>query len=1197
MSGGILLNTAAIEKFASSARSQLMEDVEQRLYELGLSQEVLKSGAIPDVSKVTLDGKLLDFRQANQWQELVKRLSTVGYHRVVEQVAYTWFNRFIALRFMEVNGYLPGGVRVLSARGADPTDSRVRPDIMKHATLVLSVNEHLVREMRMAGDDERLYRYLLMAQCTELASTLPFLFEEIGGWIELLFPRNILAEGSIIRRLVAEIPEEDWLEQVEVVGWLYQYYISERKDEIYAGFKRQRKASKHDIPPATQLFTPNWIVRYMVDNSLGRLWLESRPKSELRPLMEYYINEAEQDPQVLAKLESITRKNTDPREITVMDPACGSGHILVYAFDLLHEMYLEAGYPLADIPQMILENNLYGLDIDERAAQLAAFALMMKARERDPQIFGKGVRPNVLVIKESNAVSEELQSALLEVLEQGEGLECSRELEYLIEVFHNASEYGSLIRVEEMDLPWLPEAVAKVRERARLGTNASLISGGESLSWGDLNQKGELVRDLVKQAEVMARKYDVVVTNPPYMGTRNMGVKLKNYLSDHYAKVKTDLFSAFIIRCREMSRRGGHLGFMCPFVWMFISSYEWMRRELCTQSQITSLIQLEYSGFDGATVPICTFTLRNSDVSDRGVYIRLSNFKGSDQQGPMALKAIEDPTVDYRYVSGAREFDGIPGFPIVYWASSAAVEVFDRGRALGEIAQPRVGLQTGNNQRFLRLWHEVEWRKIGFDMGSREAARKSGYRWFPYNKGGEFRKWYGNNDYVVDWGNDGNSIRNLRNEAGRLLSRPQNRDYYFLPGITWTFVSSSRLGVRYSPGGFIFDVIGSCLFPTPEQTLYILAFLCSKLAFHLAFMLNPTMAFQVGNMASLPILFPRDPRVRFRVEALAQECIEIARRDWDSFETSWDFVRHPFLIYGEQANTIQTAFEQWSAFADRQFQKMKQNEEETNRLFIKIYGLEHEMTPEVPDEDITIRRANRERDVRLFVSYAVGCMLGRYSLDEAGLVYAGGGFDTDKYRSFMPDTDGVLPVLDDEYFQDDIVGRFIEFVRVCFGSSTLGANLDWIADSLGRRGEETSRGTIRRYFLDQFYRDHVRTYKTRPIYWMFSSGKQKGFQALIYMHKYQSDTVALVRTKYLLELESRIDARVRSLHKAIDSGIAGATKAQVSMATAKLERQLAELRAYDEEMHSVADDMLELELDDGVAENYAKFAPVLEALR
>ncbi|NMB12656.1 MAG: BREX-1 system adenine-specific DNA-methyltransferase PglX, partial [Firmicutes bacterium] len=647
------MNTAAIEKFAASARRQLMEDVEQRLYELGLSREIMKLGAIPDVTRVTLDGKLLDFEQTNQWKELLERLSTIGYDRVVEQVAYTWFNRFVALRFMEVNGYLPSGVRVLSAADADPSDFRARPDIMRHATSALKVDEQLVREMRMAGDDERLYRYLLMAQCTELASTLPFLFEEIEGWIELLFPRNILAEGSIIRRLVAEILEEDWQEQVEIVGWLYQYYISERKNEVYAGFKKNKKASKHDIPPATQLFTPNWIVRYMVDNSLGRLWLESRPESTLRPLMDYYIDEAEQDPKVRAQLEKLIQSHIDPARITVIDPACGSGHILVYAFDLLYEMYVEAGYYIPDIPCMLLEHNLYGLDIDERAAQLAAFALMMKARERDPQIFSRGIRPNILAIRESNSISKELQSAILKATNEEERRQRAKELEYLMEVFHDASEYGSLIRVEQVDLSWLPGAVAKVRDTAKKQANAVLISDMESLTLSDLDRQGDLVLELVRQAEIMARKYDVVVTNPPYMGARNMGARLKDYLGNQYSRVKTDLFSAFIIRCREMSRPAGHLGFMCPFVWMFISSYEWMRRKLCTHSQITTLIQLEYSGFDGATVPICTFTLRSSTVSDRGVYIRLSEFRGSENQGPMALKAIKDPTVNYRYITNA----------------------------------------------------------------------------------------------------------------------------------------------------------------------------------------------------------------------------------------------------------------------------------------------------------------------------------------------------------------------------------------------------------------------------------------------------------------------------------------------------------------------------------------------------------------
>jgi type II restriction/modification system DNA methylase subunit YeeA len=1181
------LNTTAIEKFASSARTQLMESVRQRLHELKLTPKVIDSGDIPDVNQVTLDGRLLTSEQVEQWHKLVRVLLAYGYDRVVEHTAYTWFNRFVALRYMEVNGYLPTGVRVLSAADADPADQSVRPDIIKHAISALPVDERLVREMRMAGDDEALYRYLLLTQCAELASILPFLFDPIEDWLGLLFPRNILAEGSVIRRLVAEIPEEDW-QHVEIVGWLYQYYIAERKDEVYAGFKKNKKATKHDIPAATQLFTPNWIVRYMVDNSLGRLWLESRPESKLRPLMEYYIDEAEQDPDVRAKLKSVIRKNVDPSQITVMDPACGSGHILVYGFDLLYEMYLEAGYPMTAIPRMILERNLYGLDIDERASQLAAFALMMKARAKDPHIFFKGVRPNIFAIKESNSVSNELVTAILDTIDREEREKRSEELEYLLRAFRDASEYGSLIRVEKTGLSWLPDAVAKLEA-------GDTLLMGRALGWQQLEDQGRLLLHLVKQAKVMAMKYDVVVTNPPYMGARNMGARLKEYLSRQYDMGKSDLFAAFIIKCLEWNAPWGISAMITQHSWMFLSAYNKLRKLILNERTILSMLHLGARAFDsfgGEVVQSTAFTVRRGHIEGyKGSYGRFVDYSSSDGK----RKAFKDKANWYLFV--ATDANHIPGSPIAYWASEAVMNAFDQGRPLGDIAPPRQGMATSDNDRFLRLWHEVKSEQIGFNMRSREEARASGRKWFPYNKGGEYRKWYGNNYYVVDWENDGSRIRDFRDNRGRLLSQPKNMDYYFLPGITWTDVSPSRFGARYVQNGFLFDVSGSRCFPRPTDELYVLSFLCSKLAFEFLKVENPTLHFQVGDLATLPLIFPSKPSLRSRIEHLTQECIDIAKRDWDSFETSWDFVRHPFLTYSNQAETIEEAFEKWSAFAEEQFQQMKRNEEEINRLFLEIYGLEEEMSPEVSDEDITIRRADRERDVRSFISYAVGCMMGRYSLDEDGLVFAGGKFDPSRYRSFKPDPDGVLPVLDDNYFQDDIVGRFVEFVKVCFGPARLEENLDWIAARLGRRGNETSRDTIRRYFLDEFYRDHVRTYRKRPIYWMFSSGRQKGFQALIYMHRYQKDTVALVRTKYLLELESRIDAKVKSLQKSLDSGIAGASKTQVSRIIAKLERQLAELRAYDEEMHSLADEMIEIDLNDGVKENYAKFAAVLEAIK
>ena len=1191
------MDKISVKGFARSARRQLVEDMEQRLFELGLSRSNIAKGEIPPDDAVVLDRKMLTPNQADKRQKLIAQIESDGYDKVVEQAAYTWFNRFAALRFMEVNGYLPSGVRVLSAAGEHPKDTLARPDILKNATTVpLPISREQVLELRYAGDDEALYRYLLIAQCDELGEALPFLFDHVYPWVELLFPRNALAEGSVIRRVVAEIPEEDWRDQVEIVGWLYQYYVSERKEQIDKGFKKGKKASKDDIAPATQLFTPNWIVRYMVDNSLGRLWLEGRPHSKLREKMEYYINEAEQDPKVIAELDKITRKNIDPAEITFIDPACGSGHILVYAFNLLYEMYLEAGYPETSIPAMILEKNLYGLDIDERAVQLASFALLMCARSKDPQILSKGILPNVIAIEESNNISPEMTDLLVSSdANQDEQKQERRELECLLQVFEDATEYGSLIRVPEMDLEWLPEATAWAIERA----SSDRADDTTTLDGPTIEQQAKAISKLARQARVMGAKYDVVVTNPPYMGARNMDKRLKDYLNSEYKEVKTDLFSSFIVRCQEYSSYGGHLGFMCPFVWMFIKSYEWLRKQIISDAQITTLVQLEYSGFDGATVPICTFTLRNANASDVGTYISLSDFRGAENQGPRTLEAIKNSDVDYRFIAESRHYANIPGSPIAYWASSNVIRSFEEGTSLGDISEVCIGMRTGNNSRFLRQWFEVSRTMIGLGCHNHSEAAESGKKWFPYNKGGEYRKWYGNNNYVVNWKDDGAEIKELTHEKypylGNNLSwKISNEDKYFLPGTTWTFVSSSRFGARSSPEGFLFDVGGSSAFPDEEDKLYVTAFLCSKLAFEFLKMLNPTLNFQVGNIRDLPLLFPSSPDVRSRIESLAAECIHIAKRDWDSFETSWDFVRHPFLVYGAGASTIEEAYARWESFADGEFERMRANEEEINRHFIDIYGLGDEMTPEVPDDDVTINRADRDRDVRSFISYAIGCMFGRYSFDVDGLAYAGGEFEWDKYETFIPDADDIIPVLDDAYFPNDIVKRFTEFVEACFGKKHLDENLDWIAETLGKRSGETASDTIRRYFINDFYRDHTQIYKKRPIYWMFSSGKQKGFNALVYMHRYQRDTMARLRTKYLLELESRLQAAARSLH---DPETSSAPRGQTLRELEKLERQLAEIKEYDEKVHHLADRMIEIDLDDGVVVNYAKFEDVLEAIR
>ncbi len=1190
------MDKSVLERFARAARIQLIQGMEQRLIELGLSQGNVESGNIPGGDEIRLRaGETLTNDQKKAREELIDELRHNSYDEVVEQAAYAWFSRLVAVRFMEVNGYLSGLARLMSVPEPNSNDATIK-----------SYSRHQISRILPDINSNRARDFRLLSQFAQLSRIMPFVFDDIENWMKLLFPLNLPAEGYATRKTPSEIPEDYWVDRVEIVGWLYQYYVSEKKDEVYAKFKKGEKATRSDIPLATQLFTPNWIVKYMVDNSLGRLWLEARPDSNLRSKMDYYIEEADQDKEVRGKLEALAKKNIDPAELSIIDPACGSGHILIYAFDLLYHMYLEAGYPRTCIAQMILEQNLYGLDIDERAAKLAAFALMMQALRWDPKILDKGVCPNVFAVEESNGISKEVIEALVDPnASQTEQAGMQKELLCLLEVFYNAKDYGALIEVEDMNLDWLPAAVERLKAETQHDCRHSAM----------LKKDAEIILRLAKQAGVMSGKYEVVVTNPPYMYRRNMNERLKQHVRRLYGSSGADLSSSFMEQCLSSTADGGFTALLTQHSWMFLIGLCDLRSRGIDERAIYSMIHLGARGFEtlgGEVVQSTAFVIRNASLTEyKGRYVRLVDYDSPDSK-------IEELDNERNwYVFSTSQCRRVPGSPIAYWVAEEVLQAFEMGTRLADIAQPRAGLQTGKNRQFLRLWHEVEMGRIGFAMCSRKEAEISGKRWFPYNKGGKFRKWYGNCDYVVDWEDDGTRIRNF---PGAYVRNP---DYYFNPSVTWTFVGSSRFCARYSPPGFLFDVGGSSAFPEDKDMLYVTAFLCSKPAYEFLKILNPTLNFQVGNIADVPIIFPDDPNVRFQIESLARSCIDIACRDWDSYETSWDFKRHPFLTYGTGASTVEEAFRRWQEFVWSEFREMKQNEEEINRLFIELYGLDGQMTPEVSCDDVTICRADRNQDVRSFISYAVGCMFGRYSPDVEGIAFAGGEFDASNYKTFIPNEDGVIPILDEEYFEDDIVSRFVEFVETCFGKKSLDENLNWIAKTLGMRAGESDRDAIRRYFLDEFYKDHVRMYRKRPIYWMFSSGKQKAFNALIYMHRYLPDTLEIVRTRYLLRLEEMIDEEIRRLEQSVERDALETSHAQLhvkAQATKQLatvdrqrakvsgqrtkinrelikrKRQLDELREYDDNIRLLADGSVHINLDYGVAANYAKFKDVLRPI-
>ncbi len=1162
------MNKSAIKSFAVSARKKLIEQVMQKAFQIGITARGIAE-LKEEAGYVILNSVPQEKGFKEQRDRLVQEIKQKGYDQVMEEAAYTWFNRFIALRFMEVNGYLPSGVRVLSS--LDP--NRAEPDIIREALNVdLAVERNVIYDFQDRNDREGLFKYLLIHQCNGLNKILPFMFEPIADYTELLFPGNLLLEGSVVRDLVTSIDEADW-QEVEIIGWLYQYYISEKKDEVFAALKQNKKISKENIPAATQLFTPKWIVQYMVENSLGRLWLESHPNPELQAQWKYYLEQAEQEPEVQKQLDALKNPNLNPVEIKVLDPCCGSGHILVYAFDVLYEVYKSYGYIEEEIPKLILENNLYGLDIDDRAAQLASFAVMMKARSKSREVLTENIRLNICAIQESNWMSNEVKEILVD--SDTMELEQYRQREiigYLAETFKDAKEYGSILDVRELDLEFLEHRLGEMGK--------SVARNLLEVPLRDIIL--EKLPGIILQAKIMGSKFNVVCTNPPYMGNKGMNDKLGNFLKEGFPNAKGDTSTVFMEVCLRYSLSLGFVTMINIPSWMFLSSYEKLREDIIEVRLLTNMLHFG-RGIFGSDFGTTAFVLKNVKIEDfSGIYRRLFLVHGAvdsiEQKEKWFFEGINT------YESRQRNFKNIPGSPIAYWVSDKVQQIFVHDTPLAQIGEPRQGMATADNNKFLRLWFEVSVDEIGFTCGNREDAKISCLKWFPYNKGGAFRKWYGNNEFLVNWENDG---KDVREHDGSVIRNP---NYYFNNGITWSALTAGAISLRYCPKGFLFDSKGPMLFPKFQEHLYyILGLLNSVITKYFLQILAPTLDYNQGPMGKIPVRFNDSPVA----EDLVKGNIGICQKDWDFYEISWDFETHPLLDYKREAVTIEQAFVNWSIFAETEFNQLKANEEELNRIFIDIYGLQDELTPEVVEKDITIRKADREREIKSFISYAVGCMLGRYSLDEEGLIFAGGKFDPERYKTFKADADGILPILNDAYFDDDIVSKFVEFVRVTFGESTLTTNLDYIAETLGRKANESARECIRRYFLKDFYKDHVQTYKKRPIYWLFTSGKEQGFNALIYMHRYDSSTVSRLRTDYLHPLQNKLEAEYQRLNGVLVSEESPTEKNKATKRLKELTRQMEELRKYDEVIHNVADQQIEIDLDDGVVVNYAKFEQVL----
>lgn len=1187
------MNLNRLEAYARQARREFNAAVTDRAALYGLTAEGIEP--MTQQGDVVLIGERPFPANIERPRErLSDQISRGNFERVMEAMAYTWFNRFIAIRYMELHDYLDHGYRVLShPEGQD------LPEILVHAADVElpGLDKERVLELKLDGaKDEELYRLLLLAQCNALHTSMPFLFDRIGDKTELLLPSNLLHTDSLIRKLTRGIEEDGW-EYIEIIGWLYQFYISERKEQVIG-----KVVASKDIPAATQLFTPNWIVKYMVQNSLGAQWLATYPYSGIRGVMEYYIEPAEQTDEVDAQLKANTPSTLDPETLTLVDPACGSGHILVEAYDLFKDIYLERGYKAQEVAKLILRNNLFGLDIDERAAQLAGFSLMMKGRADDRRLFEQPVNLNVLAIVDSTNFNAEL--LLQDMTLSDFGLRPS-DLAELARIFSQATTLGSLIQIPK-------ELAAKLAALKELSESSSPNLFVEDA----LNRLGPLVQ----QAEMLATRYHSVVANPPYMGSKFHIPALKQFLKDHFPEAKNDLFACFIERSLAFTKPHGYLGFMSPLVWMFLSSHQDLRQRLINTENITSLIQLEYSGFAGATVPICTFTLQRDRVSGRkGCYIRLSDFRGSDNQSPKTLEAIRNRDCGWFYETAQDEFKKIPGSPVAYWVSSDFRRVFEVGRLLGNLIDVKQGLATAKNDRFLRLWHEVDLSKCGFGFVSRDAAKKSGKKWFPYNKGGEFRKWYGNLEYVVNWEFDGREIRAFGTENGQSArSRVQNPNFYFLPSVTWSFVSSSYFGVRYSDAGFVFDVGGSSAFPPESEHLWVTGYLCSKQVFEFMKIMNPTLNFQVGNVASLPMMEQSVTCQQLEIENVVTSLIGLARADWNIFERAWDFQTNPLLKeFPDPASTLESSYAYWVNNNRDAIAETKSLEEENNRLFIDAYGLSNELTPEVPVEQITltVNPASRyggeindgEQWTRFrhdtmaeLVSYAIGCMMGRYSLDEPGLIYAHTkniGFEPSRYSSFPADEDGIVPLTEYEWFKDDAAQRLINFISAAWNSAHIEENLTFLADSLDPRSGEASKETLRRYLCNRFFKDHLQTYKRRPIYWLFSSGKLRGFQCLVYLHRYNAGTLARMRTEYVIPLQGMMASRIRQLERDIEAAPSNSQRKRLEKERGALVGQGLEIQAFDEKLRHLADQRISLDLDEGVKVNYGKFGDLLAEVK
>ena len=1220
------MNKTAIKNFAIWARNKLIADVSYDARLIGITEEGIAKPLpqsfggtqffdIGTAEPYSISGEAV--RQRDKLIEVIQQKEKdtdykTAYQYVIEEVAYTWFNRLIAIRFMEVNDYLPSHIRVLSSESG-----KLEPDLVTtpfDAELPFTAEEEAqIFQLKQDNKLDEVFRILFLKQCNALNEILPALFEKTKNYTELLLSLSVIDQDGVVYHLIHDIPEDDFnIErggQVEIIGWLYQYYNTEPKA---AAFAKNGKITKEEIPAVTQLFTPDWIVRYMVENSLGRLWVEGHPECGLKENWKYYLEEAQQEPEVQAKLAEIRKEYAalNPEDIKLIDPCMGSGHILVYAFDVLMQIYESAGYSQRDAAKSILENNIYGLDIDDRAYQLAYFAVMMKARQYNRRILNGENSCHVYAIQESNSVNRAHLKYFGAGMDDIEKNAAKMQLEGLLDTLTDAKEYGSILNVESYNWDLLRRFVA-----------AEDTAGQISMDSVGVEDTAEQLNRLIDIGETMARKYWVTCTNPPYAGTSNLSANVNNFVKKNYPDSKADLFAVFIERCRQMTVNNGFQAMITQHSWMFLSSFEKLREKMML-TETVNMAHLGARAFEeigGEVVQTTAFVRCANHVEGyKGTYCRL--IEPTSQQGKEDMFLAEEN----RYTVNQDDFAKIPGAPVAYWVSQSVINAFKQAKPLGEQYDARSGLQTNDNTRFLRMWQEVNINRTSISKVS------DGSKWYPHLKGGPYRRWYGNYDYVVNWENNGEEILQL---ATKLYGTPtrtaKSIEKYFLPGFTWSDVSTGLFSIRKTFSGCIFDTTAPTISTknnngTPSNEL--LGFLNTKVAQKMLSLLAPTIHYNCGSIALMPVYYINNSTVKNMVD----ECVSMSKEDWDSFETSWDFKVHPLVklkmagayAWGddEPAMRIESSYKAWEETCEGRFQKLKANEEELNRIFIDIYGLQDELTPEVEEKDVTVRKADLQRDIKSLLSYAVGCMFGRYSTYKDGLLFAGEPYSlqafVDKmnerpgtisaeeleraYRNegivvdemFFPDADNVIPITDEEYLDDDIVSRLCAWLKAVYGADTLEANLDYIAKALGNKGS-TSREIIRNYFLNDFFKDHCQTYSVtgsgkRPIYWLFDSGKQNGFKALVYLHRYTPDTIGNLRIDYLHKMQRVYESEINRMQDMMDHSGNAREVAAASKRKDKLAKQLKECREYDEKISHLALSRIELDLDDGVKVNYRK---------